>query len=290
MKKIGIVANLEKETALGVAGEIARQLEEAGAGAVFEAELATARAKNDPAFQLEEAGEEISALIVLGGDGTLIRTYRHLGRKEIPLLGFNLGGLGFLTEFRVDDLARALDDLLHDRLPVEKRMTLDGIRIREGKAGDGFSALNEIVIGKGGTARVVKMETFLNDEYLTSYMADGIIIATPTGSTGYSLSAQGPIVSPETGVMLLNPICPHTLTNRPIIIGGGRTVRTILKSAPEGTSLTVDGQIGWPLQVGDEVAVRTGARNLYLVTNPANNYYSILRKKLNWGGRAHYGR
>jgi NAD+ kinase len=137
---------------------------------------------------------------------------------------------------------------------------------------------------------VIKMEAFLDGDYLTAYMADGIIIATPTGSTGYSLSAQGPIVSPETGVILINPICPHTLTNRPIIIGGEKAARIVLKSAPEGTSLTVDGQVGYPLQPGDEVVVRAGKHCLHLLTDPAANYYSILRSKLKWGGRSHYSR
>jgi len=289
MKTIGIVANLEKESALDRAGEIARRLEEGGASAAFESTLAAARGREEATFELEAAGEGISALVVLGGDGTMIRTFRRLGRKEIPLLGINLGGLGFLTEFRVEDLPRALDNLLHDRLELEERMTLDGSRIRRGGGEESFSALNEVVVGKGGTARVIKMETFLDDDYLTSYMADGIIIATPTGSTGYSLSAQGPIVSPKTGVILINPICPHTLTNRPIIIGGGKSVRVILKSAPAGTALTVDGQVGHQLEAGDEVAVRVGRERLHLLTDPAVNYYSILRSKLHWGGRSHYG-
>jgi NAD+ kinase len=290
MKKIGIVANLEKETALGRAGEIARWLEEAGAEAVFENTLAAALGREDSAFELEAAGEGIAALVVLGGDGTLIRTFRHLGRKDIPLLGINLGGLGFLTEFRVEDLNRALDGLLHDRLGLEERMTLDGACLRSGREVEKFTALNEIVVGRGGTARVIKMEAFLDGDYLTAYMADGIIIATPTGSTGYSLSALGPIVSPETGVILLNPICPHTLTNRPIIVGGGKAIRVVLKSAPDGTSLTADGQVGFPLRPGDEVVVRAGRERLHLLTDPTANYYSILRSKLNWGGRSHYDR
>lgn len=290
MKTIGIVANLEKEDALGRAGEIARRLERSGAEAIFEQELAVARGSRDPFFELEEAGEGISALVVLGGDGTMIRTFRRLERREIPLLGINLGGLGFLTEFRVEDIDRALDGLLRGRLGREERMTLDGACLRSGREAEKFTALNEIVIGKGGTARVIKMEAFLDADYLTAYMADGIIIATPTGSTGYSLSAQGPIVSPQTGVILINPICPHTLTNRPIIIGGEKTIRVILKTAPEGTSLTVDGQIGFPLEADDEVVVRTGRDRLRLLTDPAANYYSILRSKLNWGGRSHYGR
>jgi NAD+ kinase len=288
MKKIGIVANLVKANARERAGEIARRLEDSGAGAVFERELAVALGREDSAFDLETAGEGVSALVVLGGDGTLIRTFRRLRNKEIPLLGINLGGLGFLTEVRLDDLDRALDDLLAGRLKVEKRMTLDGSCRRPGREPAEFTALNEIVVGKGGLARVIKMEAFLDGDYLTAYMADGLIIATPTGSTGYSLSAQGPILSPGTGVILLNPICPHTLTNRPIIIGGERTIRIVMKTAPAETSLTVDGQFGFALQPGDEITARRGADCLRLLTDPVSNYYAILRNKLNWGGRSHY--
>ncbi len=288
MKKIGIVANLVKENALDRAGEIARRLEEGGAEVVFEHGLAAALDRGTAAFRLETAGKGIDALVVLGGDGTLIRTFRHLDRKEIPLLGINLGGLGFLTEVPLDELGRALDNLLRDRLRVEERMTLDGVCLREGREVEKFTALNEIVIGKGGLARVIKMETFLDEEYLTAYMADGIIIATPTGSTAYSLSAQGPIVSPEAEVILLNPICPHTLTNRPIIIGSRREIRIALQTAPPETGLTVDGQTGFGLKPGDEIVAGKGLDSLHLLTDPVADYYSILRSKLNWGGRSHY--
>ncbi len=288
MKKIGIVANLKKDNALARVREIARRLEEGGAGVVFEDGLAAALDRENAAFHLETAGEGIDALVVLGGDGTLIRTFRDLKRKEIPLLGINLGGLGFLTEVPIEELGRALENLLRDRLRIEERMTLDGVCRREGGEVEKFTALNDIVIGKGGLARVIKMEAFLAEEYLTAYMADGIIIATPTGSTAYSLSAQGPIVSPEAEVFLLNPICPHTLTNRPIIVGAGRKIRIVLQTAPPETGLTIDGQAGFGLMPGDEIVAGKGRDTLHLLTDPAANYYSILRSKLNWGGRSHY--
>jgi len=218
----------------------------------------------------------------------MIRTFRRLSREEIPLLGINLGGLGFLTEVRLDRAGEALADLLGDKLQIQERNTLEGFCLRDGIEKEFFTALNDVVIGKGGLARVIQMEAFVDDKYLTSYMADGIIMATPTGSTAYSLSAQGPIISPETDVFLLNPICPHTLTNRPIIIDGKRSIRIKMLTIPEGTCLTVDGQIGLPLKEGDEVIVRKGSNKLHLLTAPGMNFYSILRSKLNWGGRTHY--
>lgn len=290
MKTIGIVANLKKKNSQERAGEIVRRLQQGGAKLVLEQDLAAALGREEAACDLAQLGEEVSALIVLGGDGTLIRTFRLLKRKDIPLLGVNLGGLGFLTEVRLEELDQALDDLLAGRLKVEKRMTLDGICLSPAGQSEKFTAVNDLVIGKGGLARVIKMEAFVDDDYLTAYMADGIIIATPTGSTAYSLSAQGPIINPGMEVFLLNPICPHTLTNRPIIIGGERTIRIVVKTAPPETCLTVDGQVGIALESGDEVVVRRGKEPLQLLRSSDSNYYSILRNKLNWGGRSHYHR
>lgn len=288
MKVVGIVANLDKLDAVDEAERIAEIIREEGGSVFYEHGLAGVLGCDCQIFSLEEISREIEAVVVLGGDGTMIRTFRRLARKEIPLLGINLGGLGFLTEVRLDRAGEALSDLIGDKLQVQKRNTLEGFRRREGIDKEYFAALNDVVIGKGGLARVIQMEAFVDDKYLTSYMADGIIISTPTGSTAYSLSAQGPIISPETDVFLLNPICPHTLTNRPIILDGKRSIRIKMLTTPEGTSLTVDGQIGLPLREGDEVIVGKGSSELHLLTAPGLSFYGILRSKLNWGGRTHY--
>ena len=288
MKVVGIVANLDKRNAVDQAERVAEMIREEGGSVFYEDGLADALSGDCPVFSLEKISREIEAVVVLGGDGTMIRTFRRLARKEIPLLGINLGGLGFLTEVRLDRAGEALSDLIGDKLQVQKRNTLEGFYRRDGIDKEFFTALNDVVIGKGGLARVIQMEAFVDDKYLTSYMADGIIMATPTGSTAYSLSAQGPIISPETDVFLLNPICPHTLTNRPIIIDGKRSIRIRMITTPEGTCLTVDGQIGLPLKEGDEVIVRKGRNELHLLTAPGMSFYGILRSKLNWGGRTHY--
>ena len=288
MKVVGIVANLDKLDAVEEAERIAELIREEGGDVFYEHGLAESLGSDCPVFSLEKIRREIEAVVVLGGDGTMIRTFRRLSREEIPLLGINLGGLGFLTEVKLDRAGEALADLLGDKLQIQERNTLEGFCLRDGIEKEFFTALNDVVIGKGGLARVIQMEAFVDDKYLTSYMADGIIMATPTGSTAYSLSAQGPIISPETDVFLLNPICPHTLTNRPIIIDGKRSVRIKMLTTPEGTCLTVDGQIGLPLKEGDEVIVRKGSNKLHLLTAPGMNFYSILRSKLNWGGRTNY--
>ncbi|MEA1928467.1 MAG: NAD(+)/NADH kinase [Candidatus Auribacterota bacterium] len=288
MKTIGIVANLEKPNAISRATQVAEIIRGEGGSVYYEEALAALLGVDHPVFTLENIGSSIEALVVLGGDGTIIRTFRGLSRKETPLLGINLGGLGFLTEVRLDRLKEALVDLIGGRLRIKKRSTLDGYWREGGGEDNTFTALNDVVIGKGGLARVLQMEASVNDEYLTSYMADGLIIATPTGSTAYSLSAQGPIISPETDAFLLNPICPHTLTNRPIILGGDRTLRIKMLAIPDGTFVTIDGQMGFSLKEEDEIIVRKGRQHLHLLTAPGISFYGILRSKLNWGGRTHY--
>jgi len=288
MKNIGIVANLNKKQAKARAKKIAASLRKKGLRVVFEKSLADSLEEGGGGFTLEKAPGNLEALIVLGGDGTLMSTFRGLGRRNIPLLGINLGGLGFLTEFRLSDVPKVLRDLSRGDLRAEKRMTLDCAVLRKNEVLETFTAVNDIVVGKGGLARVIQMEALVDGEYLTSYMADGIIAATPTGSTAYSLSAQGPIVSPQTDTILLNPICPHTLTNRPIILSGKKRIEVRLISAPDDTALTVDGQIGLPLRRGDVIRLSRGKKFLRLFTRADYTYFHILRSKLHWGGRSHY--
>lgn len=288
MKNIGIVANLKKRGARRWAGEISTRLRKRGVSVFLERSLADALKSRGGKFDLENPDKRLEALIVLGGDGTLISSFRRLGRRNIPILGVKLGGLGFLTEVRTSELAGVLDKLLRGKLRLEKRKTLACRYRRGGKETEEFTAVNDVVIGKGGLARVIQLEVSVDGEYLAEYFADGIIVATPTGSTAYSLSAQGPIVTPETDALLLNPICPHTLTNRPIIIGNRRTVEIKLITAPPDTTLTIDGQVGLPLQPGGVVRVTKGRKTLNLYTDPDSTYFNILRSKLNWGRRSHY--
>jgi NAD+ kinase len=289
MKNIGIVANVSKSEAVAQSQRIARYLSRLGAKVFFERELARSLRRAD-SFDVASPPAALKAIVVLGGDGTLIRTFRCLQEKNLPLLGINLGGLGFLTELTLAEAAKALKLLVDDGLATERRTTLDCCLRRGGKVLGAYAALNDVVIGKGGLARVIHLEMFLDREYLTGYIADGLIIATPTGSTAYSLSAQGPIVSPETAALLITPICPHTLTNRPIIVSDERRAMIRLIKGPADTTLTIDGQVGVPLVAGDEVEVGRGVRSLILLTPPRSSYFHILRSKLHWGGRTHYTR
>lgn len=286
MRKYGIIANLEKRESLRQALRIARWLEKNGAGVDFEESLA--RKLGRTGFSWSSLPADLRALLVLGGDGTMISTFHHLGRRDLPLLGINLGGLGFLTTFPLENLLAFLRQLLADQLGEVSIATLRCSVIRRGRTIKRFDVINEVVIGKGGLARVIQLDTRVDGEYLTSYLADGLILATPCGSTAYSLSAFGPIIGPQTRALLITPICPHTLTNRPIILSARQVIEVNLISNDPDTHLTIDGQLGIPLEAGDLIRVTGSPRKLRLIT-PANfSYYRILRSKLNWGGSSHY--
>ena len=288
MKTIGIVANIDKQSTLYEARRVAQLIKKASGTVFWEKELAATLKRPGGVFELERPGRDLEALIVLGGDGTLISVFRRLGDKRLPVLGVNLGGLGFLTEFTLSGVPSAVEDLLQGRLKVDPRATLDCRLVGSNRSPRSLIAVNEVVIGKGGLARVIRVEARIDGRYLTTYTADGVILATPTGSTAYSMSALGPIVSPRVGCFLINPICPHALTNRPLIIADDRVVEFHLISAPPDTFVTVDGQAGLGLRSGDVVRVKKSRDRLRLFSSPRFSYYEILRRKLKWGGSSHY--
>ncbi len=282
MKTVGITANLAKENALDAAGDLCRRLRRAGFAVFVEEKLAgllgEEKQRWTPSF-----GPGPEVLIVLGGDGTLISTFRGLGGGNIPLLGVNLGGLGFLTGIPLEHVPEMVREMKRGTLVRNSLATLDCRCSRGGRELFRSVAVNDAVIGKGGRARVIRMEAFLDGEYLTSYLADGLIVATPTGSTAYSLSAGGPVLGPDVPAFLINPICPHTLTNRPLVVSHRSVFKTRLLTAPAGTSLTIDGQVEAVLEKGDLVEIRRHRRPLILLTLAGNTYYRVLKKKLHWG-------
>jgi NAD+ kinase len=226
-----------------------------------------------------------SLIVVLGGDGTLISVARKVGDLPVPILGVNLGSLGFLTEITLDELYPALEQVLNGKFTVSRRMMLDAV-VRRGQSEVArFHVLNDIVINKGALARIIDMEASVDGTYLTTYKADGLIIATPTGSTAYNLAAGGPIVDPGLNCLLLSPICPHTLTNRPIIVADESIVRIEVKFQNEEVAITADGQLGMPLQGGDIVEIRKARTGTLLVKSPTKDYFEVLRTKLRWGER-----
>jgi NAD+ kinase len=233
----------------------------------------------------EALPSRVEGIIVLGGDGTLLSVVRLMGENQVPILGVNLGGLGFLTEITLDNLYKVLEGLIQGDYKCHRRMTLHIDVVREGEMVANFTVLNDAVINKGTLARIIDLETTINDEYLTTFKADGVIISTPTGSTAYSLSAGGPIVYPSLQTIVITPICPHTLTNRPIIIPDDAIIKATLNSRNEEVILTLDGQVGFSLNFGDTVEVRKGGNAILLIESPYKSYFEVLRTKLRWGER-----
>jgi len=224
-------------------------------------------------------------IISLGGDGTLLNIAPLVERAEVPILGVNLGGLGFITEVAVEELEEILTQTLEGDYVVEKRMTL-AVRVKSDRGeATRFRVLNDAVITKGARSRIIDLETFVGDEYLCTYRADGLIISTPTGSTAYSLAAGGPILQATAGAIILCPICPHTLTNRPIVISSKATVRVTLRSSGGTVILSPDGQRGVRLRNGDCVELNDFGVPVSLIKIPTRSYFEILRKKLKWGER-----
>ncbi len=225
-------------------------------------------------------------LIVFGGDGTLLSVARLPGAEEIPILAVNLGGLGFLTEIRIDEITTVLDSIISGDYTLDQRMMLEATLFKEGNfASATFRALNDIVVNKGALARMMDLDTFVNDCYLNTFKSDGLIICTPTGSTGYSLSAGGPIIYPSLNLISLTPICPHTLTNRPIIIPDESIIKVTLRSESEDVFLTVDGQVGIKIHTNDSIEIRKSPKTISLIRTPFRNYFEILKQKLKWGER-----
>lgn len=232
-----------------------------------------------------ELADSSDAIVVVGGDGTILHAARMGAARGIPVLGVNVGGFGFLAEVGLDELLQAVDRLLAGRHTVEERMMLAAELVREGAVAQRFLALNDMVVTKSGYARLMPIRTTVNDEHLATYLADGLIVSTPTGSTAYNLSAGGPILSPTVRALVITPICPHTLTARPVVIDGDDVATVEITSEAEGVLLTVDGQVGCPLRGGDLVRIRRAEERARLVRLRPPSFYELLRQKFAWGER-----
>ncbi len=222
-------------------------------------------------------------VIVFGGDGTLISVARIAPELSVPILGVNVGGLGFLTELTLEKLFSSLSEILDGKFVLEERIAIRARVSGAERKPKTFFAVNDFVINKSAIARMIDIRTYVDDSFVAKYRGDGLIISTPTGSTAYSLAAGGPIIQPTTNVLVLSPICPHTLTNRPIVVPDSVVIKTQLLSKGQEVTLTIDGQEAVPLFDGDEILVFKAMEKLRLVQSLKSNYYSILRKKFSWG-------
>lgn len=239
----------------------------------------------DASVSETELGAGADLVIVLGGDGTLLRAARMLQGRPVPILGINMGTLGFMTEVPQSELFPMLEAALAGKTRLESRYKLNCKLVRDNTVVVEDEVLNDVVISKGALARIVDHETFIDGQFVTLFKADGVIVSSPTGSTAYSLSAHGPIVHPGIDCMVVTPICPHSLTQRPIVVAGDSVIRLAIRSDSSEVYLTLDGQIGHALQTGDSIEVSRSKNKVVLVRNPVLGYYAILRQKLHWGER-----
>jgi NAD+ kinase len=282
IRTVGLVAKYQEPKAAQAVRWLIPWLKKRGKKVCVENGLAGAGAQS---CSKKEMAAKADLIISLGGDGTLLNIAPLVERAEVPILGVNMGGLGFITEVAVNELEAILTKTLEGDYQVEKRMTLEIRVIGKKRRLHRFRVLNDAVITKGARSRIIDLETYVGADYLCTYRADGLIISTPTGSTAYSLAAAGPILEPTLGAIVLAPICPHTLTNRPIVVPSDDTIRVALRSFGDTVILSPDGQQGVRLNNGDKVEARDYGLPVSLIKLPSRSYYEILRDKLKWGER-----
>ncbi len=231
-----------------------------------------------------QAPSDLFCIFVLGGDGTFLSAVRWIGNQKIPILGIKFGEIGFLADTAEESLFSAAEAILNDEFSIAPRMRLDVKVIREGKELAHETVLNDIVINKGALARLAHIETYIDDHYLTTYRADGLIISTPTGSTAYSLAAGGPIIHPAVPGIIMTPICPFTLTNRPLIVPDSVFIKIKLAKKSSDFMLTFDGQAGLEISGKDTISVQKGLHPINMITLPGQHYFDVLKAKLRWSG------
>jgi len=288
IKRIGIVLKPKQPDALKTMCELAVWLAQRGIALLGGPEIERDRIQRQTGCAVEEvAPEQIAAgadlLLVLGGDGTMIAAARLMGDTEVPVLGVNYGGLGYLAEFRIEELYAALESILAGSYRLDKRVMLAVELTRGDENVTRNRVLNDVVINKSALARIIEIETYLNQQFVNAFRADGLIVSTPTGSTAYNLSAGGPVIFPSMNAVVITPICPFTLSNRPIVVPDDAVIELRLKTQQEDVSLTLDGQVGFPLKFEDRVVIRKGKTTFNLVQPMNRNYFDVLRDKLRWG-------
>lgn len=283
-KTMGIIVNREKEGAVQYARGVIQWLEKKENRVLVTNWLGNRIHRHDLVADKSEMGEISDLVISLGGDGTLCRAARDFAPYEVPLLGINFGGLGFLTEIPISRYRQGLNKILADDYRTEKRLMLEANLIRNKKKIETCLALNDVVISKRGIPRIINLKTFVGGEFITTYSADGLVISTPTGSTAYSLSTGGPVVHPNLGVVILSPICAHTLAVRPLVIPERDEIDVIVEPSSGKTLLTIDGQVVYDLKEEDIIRVKKASSQATLIRLKEKFFFRMLQTKLGWTG------
>ncbi len=282
-QKVGIISRPRRSNLAVVVPPLLHWFEARGIQVFYDTETASALHDSTKGLARELVAEKSDLLLVLGGDGTLLAAARVAAPLGIPILPINMGSLGFLTSFKLEEMYPALEETLAGRLPSSERIMLDVELEREGAVIERQTVANEAVINKGALARMIDLELLIDAEFICRYRVDGLIVATPTGSTAYSLSAGGPIVHPAVESWVITPICPHTLSDRPVVIRDSSTVDIHLSAGTESVFLTLDGQTGIPMQPADKVRMKRATERLKLIQPLKKSYFEILHSKLKWG-------
>jgi NAD+ kinase len=288
IRRVGVVIKPHQQDALTTICQLIKWLNERGIELVGGPEVDRERIEHQTGCAIETVenerlGASVDLMVVLGGDGTMIATARMLGDSEVPVLGINYGSLGYLAEFKVAEMFPALESILRGDFRLDNRVMLAAELTRGDKRMLHTRVLNDVVISKSALARIIELDSHLNGQFVNSFRADGLIVSTPTGSTAYNLSAGGPIIYPSMNAVVITPICPFTLSNRPIVVPDDALIELSLKTPDEEVALTLDGQVGFPLEAGDRVLIRKSRTTFNLIQPTNRNYFEVLRDKLRWG-------
>jgi NAD+ kinase len=278
-----VISRPRRSTLSALVPPLIRWLESRGLRVIYDEETASALPSPGEVQTREQLAQHSDILLVLGGDGTLLAAARVAAPRRIPILPVNMGSLGFLTSFTVEELYPALEETLAGRSSMSERVMLQVELLRGSTVLDLQHVLNDAVVNKSTLARMIELELSIDDDFVCRYRADGLVLATPTGSTAYSLSAGGPIVHPSVEAFVITPICPHTLTDRPVVVRDSSTIEVKLAENSESVFLTLDGQKGIPMQSEDRIRITRSPQCLKLIQPPKKSYFEILRSKLKWG-------
>lgn len=282
--KIGIIGKRDTKEVYSVVRDLIKWLEKKKIEFWVDEELAQ-HIRVNRFFKQNNLPEEIELVVVFGGDGTFLNASQQVNKHNIPILGFNLGGLGFLTEFTVNEIFPIMEKIIEGDYEIEEREMVLASMVKPGEKPKEYHILNELVINNGAISRIIDLAIFIDGNKITTFKADGVILATPTGSTAYSLSAGGPIAYPTLPVILITPICPHILTNRPLVVSNNMEIKVKVLTDNQNAYATLDGQETLTLGMNDEVILKKSKSKVKLIKSPFRDYFSILKTKLMWGER-----